>query len=170
MKISQFKDVSLLPVQSTSALMTSLKNIKIVNNKMTNVHMDSNTDSLTINNFSHNSHVNMVKVQKNKSENTIMLDIISANCYNAFALKKNQQMLTQLDKVDEFRENLFKFSIQQQFDNLLNKSSNDSVTNSIDEINSIHGIRCVSMFWIILVHCTTFLSYVSCKEMCCAKL
>lgn len=77
--------------------------------------MDSLAESLTINNFSTHNHVNMVKVKKMKAENTISLDIISANCYNAFALQKKQAMLAQKNKVGEFRESLFKFSLQHQF-------------------------------------------------------
>jgi len=147
-------DDSLLPIQSSSpAIMPSLN---VCRKKTTNVEMDAKTDLLTINNFSSNNHLKMVKVHKSKSENTIKLDIISANCYNAFALRRKHQA-DRLDKAGEIRESIFRFSLQRQFDYLLNSRSSDG----IDGVNAIHGIRVMAFFWILLVHITTFLSYVS---------
>lgn len=131
--------------------------------------MDSYADSLTINNINSNNHVNLVKVQKMKSDNnsnTISLEIISANCYNAFALQKKQQlmMLEEQNKIAEVRDNILKFSIQQQFKSLFSDSiDSDRVYNCIDEIRALHGIRTICLFWIILVHTATFLSYVTCE-------
>jgi hypothetical protein len=134
---------------------------------MTNLKMDSFVDSLTISNINTNNHVNLVKVQKMKSDNnnnTISLEIISANCYNAFALQKKQQLILmeERNKYTEVRDNILKFSLQQQIKSLLSDFvESDRVYNCIDDIRALHGIRSICLFWIILVHTATFLSYVS---------
>jgi hypothetical protein len=174
------KDVSLSPIPSSSSSnqpppapplpnMIHHQKINLSSNNMTNLKMDSYADSLTINNINTNNHVNLVKVQKMKTDNncnTISLEIISANCYNAFALQKKQQlqMMEQRNKVVEVRDNILKFSVQQQFKSLLSDSiDSDRVFNCIDEIRALHGIRTICLFWIILVHTATFLSYVTRK-------
>lgn len=137
---------------------------------MTNLKMDAYADSLTINNINSNNHVNMVKVQKIKSDKnggktgTISLEIISANCYNAFALQKKQTLkkIGERSRATEIREAILKFSLQNQFKNLMSDClDSDKIYNCIDEIRALHGIRVLCLFWIILVHTATFLSYVT---------
>lgn len=144
---------------SSPAIMTSLKNVKICKRHQTsNFQLNAHTNSLTINNVSStNQHSNCLKLVKvHKTENKIKLDIISANCFNAFALHQRSSK-ENLESANEIRENIFRFSLQSQFENLLG----DGATSDVNNVTVIHGIRVVALFWIILVHITTILSYVS---------
>lgn len=114
--------------------------------------MSENAESLTISSKNCN-HLNLVKLQKNKSDNTITLDILSTNC-NVFP-HKTKRCAKHFDTVGEARKNLFKFTFRHQL----------SVSNTSFEPYdaSVQGIQVLSLLWIILLNVTTVLSYASSK-------
>lgn len=114
--------------------------------------MSENAESLTISSKTCN-HLNLVKLQKNKSDNTITLDIISTNC-NVFP-HKTKRCAKHFDAASEARKNLFRFTFRHQL----------SVSNSplTPHDASVQGIQVLSLFWIILLNVTTVLSYASSK-------
>lgn len=115
--------------------------------KTKNFKMPENAEKMTISSKNCN-HVNLVKLQKNKEENTIILDIISANI---FPCKKQRH--------NESTSKIFKFSLQRQLSPLT--SSDTPFNNNDKSLGIISGIRGFSLFWIILLNTTTLLSYVS---------
>lgn len=123
--------------------------------KTSNFKMNENAESLTISSKNCN-HLNLVKLQKNKSDNTITLDIISTNCSISPHRKKEHE--SQLDKAADPLRNIFKFSFQHQ---LSISTPSDTPHDRANENKPIHGIRAFSLFWIILLNVTTMLSYTS---------
>lgn len=124
-------------------------------NKVMNFQMKGDTDSLTISSKTCN-HLNLVKLQKNKSENTITLDIISTNC-NAY---KRKMKSSQAERKSVQSKAIFKFSLQHQ---LAVSTPSDSPHATTIDNKSIHGIRIFSLIWILLLNTTSVLSYVTSK-------
>lgn len=111
-------------------------------------------ESLTISSKNCN-HVNLVKLQKNKEDNTLILDIMSANCA---VPSRNHQQSNRFGFDGETQKDIFKFSFVHQL-----SDSTPSDTPFVDELNIIHGIRFFSLIWIILLNVLTVLSYASSK-------
>lgn len=107
-------------------------------------------ESLTISSKNCN-HVNLVKLQKNKTDNTLTLDIISANCS---ASSRNRQSQNDL----ETPKDIFKFLFTHQL-----SVSTSSDTPFVVETDIIHEIRLFSLLWIILLNVVTVLSYAASK-------
>lgn len=120
----------------------NLSDVRICRNKTANFRMNENAETMTISSKNCH-HVNLVKLKKNKSDNTITLDIIS-NCASAKHQTKRH---------DETRRGIFKFSFQHQL------SISDTPHDSVEKNNTIHGIRALSLFWIILLNVVTTISY-----------
>lgn len=122
--------------------------------------MDKNAESLTIsNNQMPCNHVNLVKLQKNQTENTIKLEIIhqhtpSTKCNRVHRKKHHDSQLIG----GHCLKNIFKFSFLQQL-----SVSNSHDFDSVSRYNIIHLIRVNSLFWICLVNATTTLSYAASK-------
>lgn len=116
--------------------------------KVTNYRMNENMESLTISSKS-GSHVNLVKLQKNKSDKTITLDILSSCPLHE--CKKKRSAGAHLAKKTNRTVSLFSFAhlFHQEIDS----------TN-----NLIHLMRTTSLIWIILLNVTTTLSYASSKD------
>lgn len=117
--------------------------------------MGENAESLTISSKTCN-HVNLVKLQKNKTDNTITLDIITANCTSSHQKKKHHS-----SAAHDVNRNVFKFSFLHQ---LSISTPSDTPFSVADSSNAITGIRVFSLFWIILLNVTTILSYASSKK------
>jgi hypothetical protein len=97
--------------------------------------------------------MNLVKVQKNKSDNTLTLDIISASCKTTKLPNSNR-----FDELSERHKNIFKFSFVHQLSDSTPSDSPFPV-----ETTAIHAIRLFSLIWLILVNVVTVLSYTSSK-------
>lgn len=113
-----------------------------------NFKMGENAESLTISSKNCN-HLNLVKLQKNKIDNTITLDIISANVPSR--KKKCQRNHSEV-------KNIFKFSFLHQL-----SASTPTATPYDNDNSTLPAIRVFSLFWIILLNVTTTLSYASSK-------
>lgn len=98
-----------------------------------------NADSITITN-KNCKHMNLVKVQKNKVDNTLVLDIITAE-------NRHHQRSPK-----EIPKNYYKFSFIHQ----LSESSEIPSETSV-----IHGIRFYSLIWVVLLNVVTVFSYAS---------
>lgn len=116
--------------------------------KSTNFKMNENAESLTVSSKACH-HVNLVKLQKNKTDNTITLDILtSAKCQ-----KKRRDHASK-----ETRRNIFRFS----FLNQLTASVASFEVSA--KSNSIRLIQIFSLFCIILANVTKILAYASSKN------
>lgn len=117
--------------------------------KVTNYRMNENMESLTISSKS-GSHMNLVKLQKNKSEKTITLDILSSCPLHE--CKKKRSRSENLANKTHRTISLFSFThlFHQEIDS----------TN-----NLIHFMRTTSLIWIILLNVTATLSYASSKNL-----
>lgn len=122
-----------------------------VKSKTSNFKMSEAAESLTISSKNCN-HLNLVKLQKSKTDNTITLDIIT-NCNHRMKHRENN-----FDIAGDARRNIFKFSFLHQ---LSISSSSDTPSGVCEKNNAIQGIRVISLFWIILLNVTTALSYAS---------
>lgn len=132
-------------------------NVQHCKSKTSNFKMNENAESLTISTKNCN-HLNLVKLQKNKTDNTITLDIISTNCNVSPRRKKRRHIA--LEVAGETRRNIFKFSFQNQLSTL---TPSDTPHDICERNNAVNGIRVLSLFWIILLNTTTMLSYASSK-------
>lgn len=119
--------------------------------------MSDSAESLTISSKTC-SHLNLVKLQKNKTDNTITLDIISTNCKVA-PHNKSRNCRSKSDDLEETPlKTIFKFSFQHQL-----SSSTPHLTADVFNIAAINGVRTFSLFWIMLVNVTTTLSFAASK-------
>lgn len=109
--------------------------------------MNQSAESFTVSSKNCN-HVNLVKLQKNKVDNTITLDIMTSSpkC-KKFPNKR---------KRDIAGRNVFKFSLRYQ---LSSSAPSDTPFQSNRKINSIVAIRAFSLFWIVLWNVQTILAY-----------
>jgi hypothetical protein len=102
-------------------------------------------ESITITN-KNCKHMNLVKLQKNKVDNTLVLDIITA---------ENQKS-----------DPTYQFEFNKQFDKDLSKFSffhqmSDSTSDIPKQAEIIHAIRFFSIIWVVLLHTCTALSFAS---------
>ena len=104
-----------------------------------------NANSITITN-KNCKHMNLVKLQKNKVDNTLVLDIITAETRSV--APKNRFKLGR-----EHGENLIKFSFVHQL--------SDLTTDMPTGAEVLHGLRFFSILWIILLNVVSVLSYTS---------
>lgn len=132
----------------------NLNDVKLCRNKTAKFKMSDTADTLTITNKNCH-HLNLVKLKKNKTDNTITLDIITLNCGASKHRKRRHE-----NQFSETHPNVFKFSFLHQ---LSISTPADTPHDVIDENNAIHGIRVLSLFWIILLNVTTIVSYASSK-------
>lgn len=132
----------------------NLSDVKLCRNKTAKFKMSDSADTLTITNKNCH-HLNLVKLKKNKSDNTITLDIITLNCGASKHRKRRHG-----NRFSENHPNVFKFSFLHQ---LSVSTPADTPHDVIDENNAIHGIRVLSLFWIILLNVTSIVSYASSK-------
>lgn len=93
-------------------------------------------------------HMNLVKLQKNKSDKTITLDILSCKLHPCKKRKQHDDR-----HLSENQKKLFSFSFNHLFHEDVDSTN-----------NLIHFIRTTSLFWIILLNVTTVLSYASSKS------
>jgi hypothetical protein len=114
-----------------------------------------NAESFTISSKNCNNQVNLVKLQKNKSDNTLTLDIISANCHSAPS-RRHQTQKNQLDLAGETPKDIFKFSFVHQLSESTPLDTPFVCNNSV-----IDGIRFIGLIWVFLVNVVTALSYAS---------
>jgi hypothetical protein len=94
--------------------------------------MSNDTDNLTISTKSCN-HISLVKLQKNKTENTITVDITSTNRI-LHAKKSKEIAFSQSDQASK----LFAFSFPRR-----------KVYDSGQTFTALHGIRAFAVFWIL---------------------
>lgn len=113
--------------------------------------MDPLAESMTVNNINTNNHVNMVKVQKIRTENnpTISLDIITGNCENSI---KNRD----LNESGLFSKLFLSFSWYSNYNDLISHSNI-----STSDITAIHGLKVFCLLWIILINTYTVLFHVA---------
>lgn len=113
--------------------------------KVKNYRMKENMESLTISS-KNCDHMNLVKLQKNKADKTITLDILSCRLHQC----KKRKSIDESKYLSENQKKLFSFSFNHLFHEDLDSTN-----------NLIHFIRTTSLFWIILLNVTTVLSYAS---------
>lgn len=116
--------------------------------KVKNYRMKENMESLTISS-KNCDHMNLVKLQKNKADKTITLDILSCRLHQC----KKRKSSVESKYLSENQKKLFSFSFNHLFHEDLDSTN-----------NLIHFIRTTSLFWIILLNVTTVLSYASSKS------
>lgn len=119
--------------------------------KVTNFRMNENMESLTISSKSGN-HMNLVKLQKNKSDKTITLDILSCPLHECKKKRSTGRGEHNIVK-SSTRRNISLFSFSHLFHEEIDSTN-----------NLIHFMRTTSLIWIILLNVTTTLSYASSKQ------
>lgn len=88
--------------------------------------------------------MNLVKLQKNKIDNTLVLDIITAE-------NRTSEPTYQFRFDKQIDKNLAKFSFISQM--------SDGANSNIPEVDILHGIRFFSLIWVVLLNVVTVLSY-----------
>lgn len=113
--------------------------------------MDPLAESMIVNNINTNNHVNIVKVQKIRTENnpTISLDIITGNCENSV---KNRD----LKETGIFSKLFLSFSWYCNYNDLISHSNI-----STSDITAIHGLKVFCLLWIILINTYTVIFHVA---------
>lgn len=136
------------------AALSQLVKANYESNSLTNVKMDPQAESMTINNMNTNHHVNMVKVNKVSAgsrnlPSVISLDIMSGNC-------ENPSMNRRTYDDGFFKELIRELSWSNIIDGFLRGGASEHIT-------VLNGLNVICLLWVCLTQCFSAFHFVSGK-------